>query len=505
MLRRAELWGIAYGSSVGLVWGCSSFLMQHGLDGNLMIAMVYFGMCAGAATLSMMGMAHMVIGSAAAYLGFVAGMPQAYPSHWVWFSALLLLYHVIVVNGASERQAIVVNNLMLLRRQDQLLADQQKETARANRANLDKSAFLAAASHDLRQPVHAILLLGHALQARALDETARGLVAQVMGAGKALSDQFNGLMELSRLESGHHPVADQTVALWPWLQRRQQAWGGLAQSRGVVLELRVQRGLMAAELRTDAELLQRVVDNLLDNAIKFSAGGRRVLLTARRVDGEFRLAVHDQGVGIPVEAHERVFLPHVQLSNPTRDRAGGIGLGLSIVRQSARLLCGDIRLWSRPGRGSCFALLLPGQLLAQGESLAQPADAFLSPPTTPKDLHALRGKQLLLVEDDPMVAQALLDWARSQGLLARHERDPARVEGLAGIHLVVCDIRLPGERDGIDWLAQWLADWPHAAGLLVSGEMSASVQARAEHEGLILLPKPVDPVLLQRTLIGLCR
>ncbi len=507
-LRRAEYWGIAYGTSLAAVWGCSSLLMQPGQDGNLLIAMVYFGVCAGAATLSVMGQAHMAIGSAAAYVCFAVGMPRAYPTHWLWFDGMLLLYHLIVVNGARERLAIVVNNLTLLRQQDQLLADQQKETARANQANLDKSAFLAAASHDLRQPVHAILLLGHALASRPLDATAQGLVSQVVNAGKALSDQFNGLMELSRLEGGHHTVHAQTTPLLPWMRQRHQAWQTTAQARGIDLRLRVQQRLHTAQVHADTTLLQRVVDNLLDNAIKFSGSGSRVLLSARLQRGHLRLSVLDQGCGIPTESHEQVFLPHVQLSNPTRDRSRGIGLGLSIVRQAVSLLQGELRLSSQPGRGSHFTLTLPALAWPQpasGQAPPTPMGLQALPPTHADGVGALQGKRLLLVEDDPMVAQALLQWAQARGLVARHVADPAEVDGLADTDLVLCDIRLPGERDGIDCLAQWLADWPDAAGLLVSAESTPATLERAEAEGLILLPKPVDPDLLQHTLIGLCR
>jgi signal transduction histidine kinase len=506
VLRHAEWWGIAYGSSVSLAWGCSSLLMQHGQDSNLLIAMVYFGVCAGAATLSVMGVAHMAISSVLAFVAFSWGMPEAYPSHWAYFSLMLMLYHLVVFNSARQRLNMVADNLQLMQRQEQLLAEQQRETERANQANRDKSAFLAAASHDLRQPVHAIMLLSHALNTRPMDDEARALVQQVMGAGKALSDQFNGLMELSRLEGGHHPVQAQPVALHRWLQQRKQAWVDTALAREVGLCLRMGQGLHGVWVHTDPGLLQRVLDNLLDNAIKFSPRGGRVLITARQVQGRITLGVHDQGCGIPAEQHQQVFLPHVQLANPTRDRAQGIGLGLSIVQQAAAVLQARVTLHSRSGQGSHFRVSLPADaLLAPTAHVAASLQIGAPAPRPAEAARSLLGKRLLLVEDDPMVAQALLPWAQALGMQVRHARHPDDVQGLADVDLVLCDIRLPGARDGITCLTQWLDEWPDAAGLLVSAESDPEVLDRAEQEGLLLLPKPVDPDLLLHTLTGLCR
>ena len=510
VLRRAEWWGIAYGSGVSLAWGCSSLLMVHGQDSNLLIAMVYFGVCAGAATLSVMGVAHMAISSVLAFLAFSGGMPEAYPSHWTYFSLMLLLYHLVVFSSARQRLNMVADNLQLMQRQEQLLAEQQRETERANQANRDKSAFLAAASHDLRQPVHAIMLLSHALHTHPMDHETRALVQQVMGAGKALSDQFNGLMELSRLEGGHHPVQTQTMALQGWLQQRHQAWVDTAMARGVKLCLRIGQRLHGVWVHTDPGLLQRVLDNLLDNAVKFSPAGGRVLITARCVQGRITLGVHDHGCGIPASQHQQVFLPHVQLTNPTRDRAQGIGLGLSIVQQAAAVLQARVVLRSDTGRGSHFLVSLPRETLLSATTpppASAPLGAALAvqPPALQEPAFSLRGKRLLLVEDDPMVAQALLPWARTLGMHVQHARHPDEVKSLAEVDLVVCDIRLPGERDGITCLTDWLDAWPDAAGLLVSAESDPEVLDRAEQEGLLLLPKPVDPDLLLHTLTGLCR
>jgi signal transduction histidine kinase/CheY-like chemotaxis protein len=502
-LRHAEHWGMAYGALVAVVWGSSSQFMHPDQVSNLMIAMIYFGVCAGAAAMSVLGMAHMATGAVVAFCLFILPLPKIFPHNWLWFTVMVGLYHIVILISSWQRHSIVARNLMLTQEQEGLLHYQRQETGRANKANQDKSAFLAAASHDLRQPVHAIMLLGHALQMKTRDGEARALVDQILAAGKALSDQFNSLMELSRLESGSHALNMQSLPLAEFLRRKMQAQQEVAASRGISLRLRTDWRLADAGLRSDTSLLNRILDNLLDNALKFSPAGSTVLLRVQKRDGHLRFAVQDQGVGIPLAEQENVFLPHVQLDNPTRERARGIGLGLSIVKEAAQLLQAELVLRSTPGRGSCFLLTLPADMLvAHAASLPLPSRGRQS---GSEEMAGLRGKQLLIVEDDPMVAGALQTWAESWGMQVVHHAEPQKVPPQLAADLVICDIRLPGAHDGIHWLSQWLAEWPDAGGVLVSGEAGDAVQERAEQEGLLLLAKPVDPDLLLQTLLSLKR
>lgn len=503
-LKHAELWGIAYGAVVAVLWGSSSQFMHPDQVSNLMIAMIYFGVCAGAAAISVLGMAHMGVGAVIAFTLFIQPLNEIFPQNWLWFTVMVGLYHLVILMSSWQRHSIVARNLLLAQEQDKLIDYQRRETARANKANQDKSAFLAAASHDLRQPVHAIMLLGHALQMKTPDGEARTLVDQVLLAGKALSDQFNSLMELSRLESGAYTLSLQTLPLHEFLRRKLHAHQDIAASHGIALRLRLDWRLQQAALHSDISLLNRILDNLIDNAVKFSSPGSAILLRAQLRDGRLRFAVQDQGRGIPAQEQENVFLPHVQLDNPARERARGIGLGLSIVKEAAQLLQAELVLSSKPEQGSCFFLTLPADMLVLQTAVNLPPP----PPraiTHSAAIASLQGKHLLIVEDDIMVASALRTWAESWGMQVRHHSEPATVPVQLAADLVICDIRLPGEHDGIHWLSHWLAEWPDAGGVLVSGEASEAVQERAEQEGLLLLEKPVDPDLLLQTLLSLNR
>lgn len=505
-IRRIEWRGVVYGAITGTAWGCSSWLLtpQGGLEHNLIVMTVYLGVCAGAGSISIFGLGHLLLSSILAWALFVARFPLMFPQHWPELTVMFALFHMTIVRMAWERNRILVANLLLRDDKQALLAQAELDAARAHQANEDKSAFLAAASHDLRQPVHALMLTSHTLRLRLPEGEPRMLVDRLLEAGHALSEQFNHLMDLSRLESGHYQLHPSDVPLPSLLMRLCAAHRQVAESRHIRLKLVIAHALRGQTLRTDAGLLGRCIDNLLDNAIKFSPSGARVLLTARLRAGRLCVRVLDHGHGIPAEAIEQVFKPYVQLDNPTRDRAKGIGLGLSIVRQAAGLLGGTVKVTSSPGMGSCFMLDMPADLApapvhasqATGEGIVAMRGAM-------QQAGRLRGCRLLLVEDDPMAAKALVTWASDWGLAVTHHADPASVDTSWRPDLILCDIRLPGLRDGIDWLTHWLNQWPEARGLLISGELQAPSHQRAEQEGLLLLPKPVDPDVLLQTLAGL--
>ncbi|WP_130413323.1 hybrid sensor histidine kinase/response regulator [Fluviicoccus keumensis] len=501
-LRNGELQGFAYSAAVGLLWGVSGLLMTPGDDEhNLILTIIYLGVGAGAGSIAIFGLGHMLIGAILSSLLFVSRFPVVFPEHWQLLATLFLLYHFVIVRMALERRDVIAQNMRLREDKEALLEQQAIEVARTKQANQDKSAFLAAASHDLRQPVHAVMLLGHALRLRVRDGESGELVEKILEAGHALSEQFNNLMDLSRLEGGAYRLNFTRLGLEDFLQRLCATHRQAAAAHDIRLRLRIDDRLRRQALYSDTGLLGRILDNLLANAVKFSTAGGHILVTARIRRGHVILAVLDQGRGIPPDQQENVFKPYVQLDNPTRDRSRGIGLGLSIVQEAASLLGARICLHSEAGRGCRFELDL-------GELVLEPLDESRPIGFRPKPLPSpgnLTGKRLLLVEDDPMAAAALIAWAGNWGLTVEHHADPKTVPGSAEPDLILCDIRLPGHQDGIEHLTDWLAEWPGARGLLLSGELSPETHERAEQEGLILLSKPVNPDLLLQTLNGLLR
>ncbi|WP_162932640.1 ATP-binding response regulator [Solimonas sp. K1W22B-7] len=500
-LRIGEWLALLHGGVLlGAIWGALGLLLVPGLaNHNLMIVMIYMAVSVSAASIASFGLAHVLSASAVSLGLLLPPLHHTFPGHWGQLAVMFLFFHATIIQAVLVRHHGNARNLMLEQEKDRLLEQQRSAAESAQRANREKSAFLAAASHDLRQPLHALMLTSHALRMRVPEGESRDLVDRVLEAGQALSDQFNGLMDLSKLEGGAYRLNQQPTPLMELLPRAIASHRQIAEHKGLRLRLKVDRRLQRRALDTDPTLLGRAIHNLLDNAIKFSPAGRGVLLSARLRRGGVELAVQDQGIGIAAAEVGQVFKPYVQLHNPTRDRSQGIGLGLSIVQEAANLLGARLRLHSQPGRGSRFSLDLPEAALialpARGATAAPVADAA--------PVLRLRDRHLLLVEDDPMAAAALQTWAGDWGLRISHRSNPADVEEALQPDLILCDVRLPGERDGIDWLTDWLAQWPEARGLLLSGELAAETHQRAEQEGLLLLTKPVPPDLLLRTLAGM--
>ncbi|MGH8505262.1 MAG: ATP-binding response regulator, partial [Stenotrophobium sp.] len=495
-LRRAQRIVVFYSLAVGLFWGSSSGLLMvpDQVRQNMIVVIVYLGFCAGASSIAMFGRAHLLVGGLSSLIVFLPPLRKMFPDEWWWLAPVIVLYGFSLLRGAVDRHRIIVANLMLRDEKHALLEQQRIETERANKANHEKSAFLAAASHDLRQPLHALMLTSHALSLRTPEGENRLLVQRIVEAGRALSYQFDHLMDLSRLESGTYRLNASVFSLPSLLQRLLATHRQVADHKRIDLRLRIDRRLQKTGLHTDIALLSRALDNLIDNAIKFSSGGGRVLITARMHKQHIRLGIHDQGIGIPLDQQEPIFRPYVQLNNPTRELSQGIGLGLSIVREATALLGSRLTLRSRPGHGSSFVLSLDRGLSCQVPQIASR--------NAPMPHGQLRSKKLLLVEDDVMAAGALINWAQNWGLRVEHYMDPRKVPASAKPDLILSDIRLPGERDGIQWLVEWLALWPRTRGLLLSGEISTEIHQRAEAEGLLLLSKPADPELLLQTLIG---
>lgn len=236
----------------------------------------------------------------------------------------------------------------------QQLLEKKDEAERANHA---KSRFLAAASHDLRQPMHALGMFVATLSQQPSTPIQRELLAQIDRAVGAMGDLLDSLLDISRLDAGVIETRVAAMPLRPLLERIASEFAAVAQAKGLELELR----RTTLWVRSDRILLERILVNLLSNAIRYTTQGR--ILVAARICGtqrdQVRIDVRDSGPGIAEDAREAIFQEFVQLENPERDRSKGLGLGLSIVKRLAQLLDHRIQLRSAPGAGSTFSVVLP--------------------------------------------------------------------------------------------------------------------------------------------------
>lgn len=362
----------------------------------------------------------------------------------------------------------------------------------ASRANQAKSRFLAAASHDLRQPLQAASMFLATLRRRLRDESLEelaGSVAACLDNGNSLLD---ALLDISRLDADVIEPRPERVDLQALLQRIAASFAPLAAERGVTLHLHAP----PQSVHTDPMLFGRIVENLLSNAIRYSPGGRVLLAWRRHGDASVRIEVRDNGPGIPPEEHQRVFEEFHQLGNPERDRSKGLGLGLAIVARLAERLELPLGLRSAPGRGSVFSLVL--RRAAQPE---HPAPVVEAP-----DTGCLRGRLIAIIDDEPLQRQALALWLQELGCeVVSAASGAGMLKQLsargASPAAVIADYRLRRGRTGAEAITALRARYgEHLPALLLSGDTEPARLAEAAASGLPLLHKPATGEALSRAL-----
>jgi two-component system, sensor histidine kinase len=324
-------------------------------------------------------------------------------------------------------------------RSEELANDLQRQKDIAERASLAKSTFLAAASHDLRQPVHALGLLAGALRGVAMAPEGNLLLDQIEASTNAMDGLFTALLDISRLDAGVVEVHRRPFAVAPLLNRICRDHADEAKAKGVALILK------RCEVTVDSDpvLLERIIRNLISNAVRYTENGR-IVVGCRWRGSSISIQVWDTGRGIPPDQQEKIFQEYYQLGNAERDRTKGLGLGLAIVRRITDLLDCKLTLRSQPGRGSCFEVAVPVSKGASG-----PIETQLIAPSG-----ALARGLIVVIDDESAIQRAmsslLTGWGHDvvtggsgdeamQQLSSRPDRPD----------LVICDYRLREGENGI--------------------------------------------------------
>lgn len=293
-------------------------------------------------------------------------------------------------------------NLTLEQKVSDRTADLERAARRAEDADRAKSQFLAAANHDLRQPLHAMALVVGVLDNRVRDPALREQIEALKACLAGTEGLLGGILDIAKLDAGAVRPRLEPCDLGGVFRRAAAELAPFARERAVRLRVAGTRQHVLA----DAPMLGRILANLAGNAIKYAPGGR-VLIGARRRGDRIRIEVRDDGIGIPEAEQERIFAEFQQASPAPGTEKEGLGLGLAITRRFARLLGGEVALRSAPGRGSCFWLELP--------RVAAPLVAAPAPVRRPSTAGTgLEGLRVMVVDDDPRVLQAiaplLSDW-----------------------------------------------------------------------------------------------
>lgn len=363
--------------------------------------------------------------------------------------------------------------------------------AEAEQAALSRARFLAAASHDLRQPLHAMGLFIDGLLSSATDAQ-RPAVLRLQEGAEFMSLLLDDLLEISRLDAQVLTPTMAAVSLAPLFDQLDAQHAASAGAQRV--RLAWHDGGHA--VHTDAALLLRIVGNLVANAIRHTPPGGRVLVAARQRGDAVRIEVRDSGVGIAPIHQVRIFEEFYQVANTERDRRQGFGLGLAICARIAALLGTRITVRSALQAGSTFSLTLPR------------ADARdVAPPPAPGQAPAapLAGLRCLVVDDDPAIldgSRALLQQWGCQVECTTTGREALEWLGAPGARfdVVLCDLQLAGDEDGMTVIDAARHLQPDALAVLVSGATGPEVLQRLRQRGVMLLTKPVAPARLRALL-----
>lgn len=493
---------VAWAGVSGCLWGAMGllFFSPDNTIVTVYICIVLAGMTGGSvASLSSFWPAYYVY-ALPTVLPF-AMRSFAYGSHLFSVLGVLSLF-LLGVNLAYSRviQRTVRDAIALRFENNALIRQLTEEKERAEQANRSKSQFLAAASHDLRQPAHALGLYIATLrtvgQAPHIEPGMVDMLAgRLQSALTGMSQLLNVLLDISRLDAGVIRTEKRRFSLQETFTLLSNQFAQAAATKGLRLRVRP----TAAWLDTDPVLLHNILANLLSNAVRYTEHGT-ILLACRRRGKMLEICVIDTGVGIAADQFEPIFREFYQVQNIARDREQGLGLGLAIVQRTAELIDARVNLRSAPGKGSCFSLCLGG-LHDAGQRDVPPAavaPAVLAAPAP--------GAAVLVVDDDKQVLDGMQILLSSWGYAVLAARSleqalDALTDDARRPDLVISDFRLAADVTGIDVIqAVFHATGNEMPAIIVTGDTSPQGIALASASGYQVLHKPLDPQQLRNTI-----
>ena len=425
-------------------------------------------------------------------LALVIGMPREILGMSLFF---LIGTYSVAVFGSYEMERFKRREFLARMESDRLLLEVVAEKRQVDLANAAKSRFLAAASHDLRQPVQAISNFVAVLKAENKDRAAGYLIGRVEASLQSLDNLFLALLDISRLDACQVEPTLTSFSINGPFDVIKSEFASVAADKGLRLRVRTS----ALVVRSDVNLIERILRNLINNALIYTHAGR-VLIGCRRRRGSVAVQVWDTGVGIAEEHRDLVFQEFYQIDNPERDRRKGLGLGLSIVKRLCNLLGHELRLGSMSSKGSMFEILIP--------LIESAPDAPNASVATTVDANVLAGTVVLLIEDDKEVRESyallLASWrcfaipAGSASDALERVRDSQRFPDL-----IVADFRLREQATGAEAIRQVRADCGvEIPGILITGDTAPERIVEARNSGFRLFHKPLAAHQLRDALLN---
>jgi two-component system, sensor histidine kinase len=401
-------------------------------------------------------------------------------------AALALAFLLVLLRLSLDQNDSIAAQLEVSLRNEDLVQQLRSQIDVVARANQEKTRFLASAAHDLRQPLHALGMFCAALEQRLHDSSEKPLVRNMMSAIEALESSFGAMLDISKFDAGLVEKSPRTFPIRDIFRRLYQQFGGDAEARNLALRFRATRRIV----RSDPQLLERVLANLLQNALRYTRQGG-VLVAARRHRNGIALEVWDTGVGIPQDQQEMIFREFYQIDNPERDRGRGLGMGLAIVQRLCNLLEHPLEMHSTPGHGSVFRVIVP---VGEANAIdATPSEADTLPP------RKLGTVTVMLIDDERAIREATRELLRPlhvDVLVAATIAEAVAVAKAAPerIDLILSDWRLRGQENGIAAVqAVRAVSGDTTPAVLITGDTSPGLLKLAHESGLVILHKPLQP------------
>jgi two-component system, sensor histidine kinase len=481
----AGLNGAAVGVSATLFFPTTS-LSQHAL-----IAMVLTGLVAGGVATSGSAPAVLASYSLAALLPMAVSW-SIYASdqtQLVLWSVMIFTLAMVMYAGAGKR---VLNESFLIRRQrDEAYRTLQAKTEEIANANAaieklakTKTRVLAAASHDLRQPLHALSVYSAVLSANPKQDTLAEIGYNIDQLVRSLGALLDSMLDLSQLEDHSFPMQTSDACLAKISKKVTQEFEHSISAKCLILNL----DLLPAPVISDPLILERIIRNLIDNAVKYTHSGF-IRIETNVIDDASVFTLTDSGIGIPRDQLDNIFEEFFQIDNPGRDRNQGLGLGLSIVKKMVSLVDADLSINSTLAAGTTVSLKLPHRPMRQQNDIRSGWCGIL-----------LNTKTVLLIDDEASIIasmSALLKlWGAKVCTAADMESALLVAKRASSIDLIIADLRLKNGESGVDVVNRLREIWDSVPALIISGETLSERLSQAKEAGLTVLQKPIPPDLL---------
>ena len=431
--------------------------------------------------------------------------------NYIIFGLLLFVlnfafHSIIKTNHKTLRESIILRfkNLDLI---GQLTLQKEK----AELANKSKTKFLAAASHDLRQPLHAISLFLGALEERLENQKEITIVHKIQKSSDSLNELLDSLLDISKLDAGVVQVQTEHFSIESLFQTMQNEFTAYADDK----ELKISFSHTTLWIDSDFKLLERIIRNLISNAIRYTNKGG-VAVGCRRHQGKVQIVVYDTGIGIPQENINEIFIEFHQLHNTERDRSKGLGLGLAIVKRMTDLLGLALVIKSVPGTGSVFGIELPNATSSNQTTNKISGDTKTISNEYQTDLTleisdntSLTGKTILIIDDEKEIrdslSELLQNWRCNVISCASGDKAvQALKQNKTQPNIILADFRLRENETGIEAINKINAFFPNAIipAIIITGDTAPDRIKETKKSGHSVLHKPVSPVKLKHLLVS---